>query len=685
MGRSRKSVSNPPDTDAGAPGPADFAGAVREALRNFHRPDLLRTSPLLNSRLVAAARGADAAPAVATETLRGVLRSHHERLGEAPEVAVLKRVLELTYLKPLRSQQAVADALSMSWSTYRRRLTTAVGVLSAQLWEAESALRASGDHAESVGAASNGAVGQPAPAVRSPARRRLVAAAVLALAATGAGFGAWRLLARSPSPAPGTHARTAAAGRPLTIAVLPFLNANEKPALQYLGDGVTDELINRLGRVPELRVAARTSAFVFRDKPVDVRSAARALGVEYVLEGSVQKAGGVLRVRVALVDAGDGYEVWSDEYNVAANDLLAAEDAITNSVIEELPLSGTPAAPAHMPSGVRSVAGEAHDLYMVGLEYLNRRTGPDIERAIGYFQRAVDAAPDYAPAWSEAATAYAVLRDYQSDAVPDGSYADALAAANRAVALDPGLDRPHAVLGVLHEEHWEWAQAEREFRLALRLDPNDVTAHQWYAIYLWFAGDMQGALREMRIAHGLDPLSPIVNADLGRALLYAGDTAGAVAQYRTAIALDPGFALAHLFLAEAYMAEGSDQAALEETRTAVQLTPKPHPASYLSMLGLAYVLTGHADKARAELAELEQRARYHYVSGVSLALLYWALDDKQKAFSSLERAAADHDHLMMPVVADRAADWATDPRYARVLASMHLPMRRPSPEARTQP
>lgn len=648
-------------------GEAEFAAAVREALRHYHRPDRLRENPLLQSRLFAAtASRADASSSVPTQTLKDMFREQFERLGDAPEIGTLKRALELTFFKPMRSQQAVADALNMSWSTYRRRLTDAVKVFTAQLWEAETALAET--QAEHVAVAA-----EPASARRYSRRLPRLALGIVGLAILAVTV--WLLLPTMSKHEAGTaNASAVAANGKLTLAVLPFLNMNDDPAVQHLSDGLTEELINRLGRIAGLRVTARTSAFVFRDKTVDVRAAAHALGVENVLEGSVQKSGDTFRVRVALVNARDGYELWSDEYNVGSRDFLGVEDAIAKSVIEELHLERGAAALAGLQSRRGTANSNAHDFYLVGLEFLNRRTAADIEQAIAYFRRAIQADPNYAPAWSGVATAYAVLPDYDSDAPPDTHYAEAVAAAGKAITLDGRSAQAHAVLGELHEQHWEWRQAAREFQRALKLDPNDVTAHQWYAIYLWFVGDMQGALREMQTAHALDPLSPIVNADLGRALLYTGNTEGAIAQYRTAIALAPGFALAHLLLAEAYMAKGSYDAALQEMQTAVQLTPAPHPASYLSMLGLAYVLVGDRDKARAQLALLEARTGHHYVSGVSLALLYWALGEKDKTFLQLKRAAADHDHLMMPVVADREAAWTADPRYRALLAGIGLPI-----------
>jgi TolB-like protein/Tfp pilus assembly protein PilF len=661
----------------------EFAEAVRAALRHYLRTDLLRDSPLLGSRLVTEALRAAEAPAAPVQVLRDLLREHCERIGDAPKLAALRRVLELTWLTPMRSQQVVAESLHLSWSTYRRRLADAVQLLVAQLWEAECALAGPVETDAPRRRAEDSPAGTPAPEPEAgispdppPHRRRylIASAGVLALMVAIVVALVW---SRHPAaPAPQRPAAAPPASAPaadtVTLAVLPFLDMDADHDQGYLSDGITEELINRLGRFPHLRVAARTSAFVFRDKPVDVRQAARALGVANVLEGSVQHSGERLRVRVALVSARDGYELWAREYEPAASDLLTVEDEIAEAVIRELQpkLSTKALADLHVRAGLDPAA---HDFYLVGLQYLNRRTSADIAQAVAYFRRAIQADPDYAPAWNGSATAYAIWRDYNSDAPPDIHYDDALAAAHRAAALDPQLARPHAVLGLLYQEHWQWKEAESEFRLALQLDPSDSAAHQWYAMYLWFVGDPQGALAQLRKARDLDPLSPIINTDFGRALLFTGDVDGAITQYRAAIALEPRFALAHLLLSQALATRGDNAGALAEAHTAVALTPSPHPASYLAVLGAAQWYGGDQAGARQQLALLEARAQRQYVSGVSLALLYEVFGEKDKAMSNLARAVADHDPLMRPAVAARNADWRADPRFAGLLKKMGLP------------
>jgi TolB-like protein/DNA-binding winged helix-turn-helix (wHTH) protein/Tfp pilus assembly protein PilF len=524
--------------------------------------------------------------------------------------------------------------------------------------------------------------------IHSPFRRRawrIAIGSLLIVLAVGSGAWWWRQpsSSRAGLAQPAMDAIPAAvdARGAVTLAVLPLLDMDAGQDSRYLSDGLTEELINQLGLFPQLRVAARTSSFMFRDQPVDAREAARQLGVGHVLEGSVQRFGKRVRVRVALVSASSGYEVWSNEYDEASGDLLEVEADIAQAVITEL----RPRLDAHSLArlhGHARIDPAAHDFYLVGLGYLNRRTTADLDRAIAYFQRAIQADPGYASAWSGVATAYALLRDYNSDALPDTHYGDALAAANKAIALDNQLASAHAVLGQLYEEHWQWAPAAREFQRALQLDPSNATIHQWYAMYLWFVGDLPAGLAQMRSAHELDPLSPIINADLGRALLYTGQTGAAVAQYRKALALNPRFALTHVFLAEAYTEQQRYPEALQETRTAISLQADPPSASYLAMLGVALSLVGDQNGARQQQATLESRRRTQYVSGVSMAWLDLQLGDNDKAFANLARAVADHDHLLLPVVAAPGESLHTDPHFVQLLTKMGLPPSRGALPAR---
>jgi len=638
---------------------AGFAAAVRQALRDFHRPDVLRRNPLLASRLVTAAlRREPMTPP--THVLRAILREHCERLGENARSERYRQVLTLTYLAPLRSQQAAAEALHLSWSTYRRRLVEAIRTLTASLWEAEASTTP-------PPGTSNPTPEDRTTSVAPPSGRRPWIAAMAALAfllLLGGGVLLLRISRVRKSP-------STVAARASTVAVLPFLDLDHVPAMRYLSDGMTDELITRLGRIPALRVVAPTSSFSLRDKPMDARQAGRLLGAASIVEGSVHRIGPLLHIDVVLVDAADGYERWTDEFTVDASDVSGAEGMIVRGIANQLHVAPPPPDFVWNRTGAE-VNPQARDFYLVGLEYLNTRDPGDILQAIAYLHKATQADESYAPAWANLAMAYAVMRSYQAGVQPDTYYQNAFAAARKAIALDPALPRAYEVLGLLDDQHWHWHSAEQNYRRALQLDPSDATAHQWYAIHLWFMGRMQAALLEMRIAHRLDPLSPIINADLGRALFYAGNLQASLAQYRATTAMAPNFPLTYIFMGETDLALGNPRATLTAVHKADRLSGRTSQYA-LAEIGASEALLGQKDSARRTLDTLEQRASGRYVSGVLVAWLDWSLGKKAGTIDALRRAVSEHDFLMMVVFGPLGAGVRADPQFAAIRSLMNLP------------
>ncbi len=458
----------------------------------------------------------------------------------------------------------------------------------------------------------------------------------------------------------------------MTLAVLPFADLDHDPDSHYLSDGITDELITRLGRIPVLHVVAHTSSFSLRDKSMDVRDIGRVLGVRNVIEGSVQRSADTLHISVALVDTANGYELWSDEFSMPRSKIFETEDTIADSVITHLHLPMDTSGANHH-DVYPNINLEARDAYLVGMGYLGYRTVPDIEQAISYFQKSILEDGNYADSWAGLAMAYTIWGSYESEEAPDTHYSDALTAVNKAIALDPSLPLAHAVLGLLHEEHWEWPQARQEFTLALKLDPSYATAQQWYAMYFWFTGDVQQAVKQMQMAFELDPLSPIINADLGRALAYAGKPGQAAAQFRTCIALTPRFGLTYTFMAENDIATGNYQQALDDIHMAGNLWGDKNEPFLLMERGVSEAGLGHKELARQNLKELQHSSAHQYQSGVMLAYVYWSLGDKDAAFPELQRAVQDHDQLIMIVSGPGWAGMRADPRFAVIHKMMKLP------------
>ena len=430
-----------------------------------------------------------------------------------------------------------------------------------------------------------------------------------------------------------------------SVAVLPFANVSDEPQSEYFSDGMTEELIATLGTVEGLAVASRTSSFAYKGKAADVREIGRRLGVDAVVEGSVRKAGRRLRITAQLVSTANGYRLWSEAYDREIDDVFAIQEEIARAIVTRMSsalIGGAGLVPAE-----RSTRdSEAYDLYLRGRFAWHQRTRESLDRAIDFFQRAVDRAPTYARAHVGLADAYAVAAFYDYRA-PRDAYARAEASARRALEIDPGLAAPHATLGyILTYHHLDWSRAEAEFGRALAIDPSYSTAHQWYANLLTVAARFDDAERAMRRAQETDPLSLIANAALGWSFYYAGDYGRALQQCRGTLALEPNYVLAHLWGGWALDAMGQAREAREWIGRAAQLSP----GNDLARLSLAHVLAGSVvavdrDSATAILRDITGRSLAGaYVPSYEIAKVHLALGDPDQALRWLERAVEEGSH-----------------------------------------
>jgi len=330
-----------------------------------------------------------------------------------------------------------------------------------------------------------------------------------------------------------------------SLAVLPLLNLTGNPDNEYLCDGVTDELTSALSKLPGVRVVARTSAFKFKNKPEDVRSIGAQLSVASVLEGSLQKIGDRLRITVQLIRAADGYHVWSQTYDRDGRDAFAVEDEITQTIAATLRVRlGQAGQPTEAP---RRIDAEAREVNLRGRYWLNRRTPPDLWKAIGYFNQAIEKDPSYAQAYLGLAEAYSTL-GANDQASPREVLPKARAAAQQALRWDESSGESHAVFAwISFLDGWNSALAEQEFRRALQLSPNYSAAHQWYGLTLMLEQRFNESLREFNLAQDLDPLSLILSTDKGVVYYYSGQQDKAIDQARQILAHDADFADAHLY------------------------------------------------------------------------------------------------------------------------------------------
>lgn len=443
------------------------------------------------------------------------------------------------------------------------------------------------------------------------------------------------------------------------IAVLPFVNLSADPENEYFSDGITEELIGALAGVEGLRVAARTSVFAYKGRSEDVREIGRHLGVGTLLEGSVRKYGNRFRISTQLVEASDGYQLWSETYDREVGDIFATQQEISRAIVATLrkPLGLSARDPVLEP-GTADVA--AYSLYLKGRYHLNKRTRESLVKAIESFERAVEADPRYALAHSGLADVYLLLERYGVLA-PGESIPRAKAAAARALEIDPSLAAPHASLAYAKMiGDWDRDGAEAEFRRAIELDPRYAPAHHWYAWFLSHLGRFDEAMTEIERALALEPLALITNANRGTVLYFSRRFDEAEGQLRSTLDLDPNFVVAHQWRGRTLEALGRHRDAVQAHQRALDLQPGD-PESVAS-LGHALGMAGEREEARRLQVRLDELARDRYVSPYWRGLLYMGLGETESALTALEEAYEDRFDWLLFLGVDPIFDGLRDDR-----------------------
>jgi len=457
-----------------------------------------------------------------------------------------------------------------------------------------------------------------------------------------------------------------------SLAVLPLKNLSGDPAQEYFADGMTEELIGRLSNIHGLRVIARTSAMRFKDTRQSVPEIAQALHVDAVVEGSVIHEGNQVRVNVQLIRGTTGEYVWVEEYQREYRSILALQEEVAQTIARQIKVRLIPQKRETV-AGTRAADPEAHENYLKGRYYFNKRTENALEKSISFFQQAIAQDPTYAPAYCGLADAYALL-GYRGHILSRDALLRAKAAASKAVELDDTLADSHASLAFIAETlEWDWPQAEREYRRALELDPGNARAHHWYAGYLIYIGKFDEGIAEAKRARELDPLSlPINNALAGR-LLVAGRYDEALAQLRETLAMDPDFAPAHNRLGWAYLGKGEHEQAIHEFQKAMELSGTDDPDLLLD-LGFAYAMVGRQGEAKKILSKLKSQHDRGLVPSGAIAVLYGALGKPNQAFAWLEKAYKEHDpELTYIKVGPRFEPLRHDARFQQLVRRIGLP------------
>ncbi len=461
------------------------------------------------------------------------------------------------------------------------------------------------------------------------------------------------------------------ANRIESLAVLPLANLSGDPQQEYFADGMTEELTTNLAQISALRVISRTSVMQYKGTKKPLPEIARELNVDAVIEGSVLRAGNRVRITAQLVDARADRHLWSESYERDLGDVLALQSEVSRTIARQIQVTLTPQEQTRLTTA-RPVNPEAYDAYLKGRYYLSKRSVDDIQKAIAYFQQAVDKDPAYAPAYAGLADSYYLLPQY-GGVSPKETHPKAKAAATKALELDGALAEAHISLALIKlTADWDWAGSEVEFKRALELAPGSAQGHYFHAyFYLTPKGRFEEAIAELKRALDLDPLSMIINANLGATLRFARRYDEAIAQCRKTLELDSRFGRGHVVLGMAYEHKGMYREAITEFRMAVDYDPRN--TQPLVNLGHAYALSGKEAEARKVLAELHKRSKKGYVLASDLALVYVALGEKQQALAALEKAYEAHEFRVMFLNVDPRFDsLRAEPRFQQLVRRIGL-------------
>jgi adenylate cyclase len=448
-----------------------------------------------------------------------------------------------------------------------------------------------------------------------------------------------------------------------SIAVLPFVDLSQARDQEYFCDGISEEILDALAKIEGLRVVARTSSFSFKGKNADVSEIAQKLNVQNVLEGSLRREGNRVRVSAQLVDAHNGFHVWSDTFERELQGVFAVQDEITRAIVDALKIKL-----AIAPSAQLQPNSEAHDLYLQGLYFSNKSGEEDLRRSLDFFQRALHKDTNYAKAWTGIAKAWEWLADVYVK--PLEAYPAMRTAAAKAIALDEKEAEAHVYLGDSQRVlNWDVAGCDAELKRALQLDPNCGIAHVFTALSIASQGGAEAAaLMHIREAVKVDPLSPIISSFAGFIDIAYGRLDEAVAEGRRTQSLDPNYLYQGSQLAVAYREKGMFAEAVELYKKAGEVTGIPQPG-----LAITYAKMGRRSDAERVLNEVKTFAATHYFAGEEIASIYVALGDNDAAFQWLERAYNEHSGSLHGIVARPIfRPLHSDPRFAALLKRIGL-------------
>ncbi|HKC65859.1 MAG TPA: tetratricopeptide repeat protein [Pyrinomonadaceae bacterium] len=454
-----------------------------------------------------------------------------------------------------------------------------------------------------------------------------------------------------------------------SIAVIPFNLIGAESGDEYLGLGMADALITKLSNIRQIITRPTSAVRKYLSHRQDFITLGRELRVDALLEGSVQRRDEHIRVTVQLVNVQSETTLWAEKFNEKFTDLFALEDSISEQVAETLMLKLTSEEKKRLTKRYTDDI-EAYQAYLKGRYFWNKRTREGIKKGIGYFRQAIEIDPLYALAYAGLADSYNLLAIY-GDASPREIFPKAKAAAAKALEIDETLAEAHTSLAfILHRFDWDWAEADREFRRSIALNPDYPTTHHWYGNYLMTMGRETEAMEEMERAQQLDPLSLIIDGNIGNFLYVMRRYDRAINHFQKMLEMEANFHGTHSNLGNVYEQKGMYEEAIAEFEKALVLDAN---LSARAWLGHAYAIAGKRGKARKIINDLKERAKKYYVSPYDFAIIYLGLGERDEAFALLEKAYEERNDALVWIKFDPRLDSIrTDTRFRDLMQRVGL-------------
>ncbi len=454
-----------------------------------------------------------------------------------------------------------------------------------------------------------------------------------------------------------------------SIAVLPFVNVSGDPNTEYLSEGITESLMNQLSQLANLKVISRTSVLRYRGTEQDPQAVGNTLRVQAVLMGRVVQRGSDLTISAELVDTRNNRHLWGGKYTRKPSEILVLQEEIARQISAKL--TRLTSAEREQLTKRDTENPAAYREYVLGRHFWNQRSGAQVRKALQHFERAIELDPNYALAYAGIADSYTALASFR--VLPGKeAYVKARAAAVKALGLNPALGEAHSILAMVSLYYdWDWATAEREFKRAVALKPDDATTRLRYGLALAWFDQFDEGRREIAKGLEVDPGSPLLNYSAAQILYWARRYDQAIEEYHNALAVDPNFFRTYSLLGEAYVQKGAYDEAIAAFKKAIDLG---EGAQVKADLAYTYAVSGRTREARKILAELTDRSRRTYAPPLEVAIAYVGLGDHDQAFAWLEKAYDERERDMLSLRVNPGLDpLRSDPRFADLLRRVGLP------------